>query len=93
MRPGGTLSSLGVYSSDLRIPLDAFAAGLGDNRIVTSLCPGGKERMRRLMSVIESGRVDLKHMVTHRFTLDQVEQAYDLFAHQRDGVLKVAITA
>jgi threonine dehydrogenase-like Zn-dependent dehydrogenase len=32
-------------------------------------------------------------MVTHRFTLDQIEQAYDLFAHQRDGVLKVAITA
>ena len=93
LRPGGTLSSLGVYSSDLRIPLDAFAAGLGDNRIVTSLCPGGKERMRRLMSVIASGRVDLKAMVTHRFTLDQIEQAYDLFAHQRDGVLKVAITA
>ncbi len=93
LRPGGTLSSLGVYSSDLRIPLDAFAAGLGDNRIVTSLCPGGKERMRRLMSVIASGRVDLKVMVTHRFTLDQIEQAYDLFAHQRDGVLKVAITA
>jgi alcohol dehydrogenase len=93
LRPGGTLSSLGVYSSDLRIPLDAFSAGLGDNRIVTSLCPGGKERMRRLMSVIASGRVDLKPMVTHRFTLDQIEQAYDLFAHQRDGVLKVAITA
>jgi threonine dehydrogenase-like Zn-dependent dehydrogenase len=93
LRPGGTLSSLGVYSSDLRIPFDAFAAGLGDNRIVTSLCPGGKERMRRLMSVIASGRVDLKSMVTHRFTLDRVEEAYDLFAHQRDGVLKVAITA
>lgn len=93
LRPGGTLSSLGVYSSDLRIPLDAFAAGLGDNRIVTSLCPGGKERMRRLMSVIASGRVDLKYMVTHRFTLDKIEQAYDLFAHQRNGVLKVAITA
>jgi threonine dehydrogenase-like Zn-dependent dehydrogenase len=93
LRPGGTLSSLGVYSSDLRIPLDAFAAGLGDNRIVTSLCPGGKERMRRLMSVIASGRVDLKAMVTHRYTLDQIEQAYELFAHQRDGVLKVAITA
>ena len=54
LRPGGTLSSLGVYSSDLTIPLDAFAAGLGDHRIVTALCPGGKERMRRLMSVIAS---------------------------------------
>jgi alcohol dehydrogenase len=92
LRPGGTLSSLGVYSSDLKIPLDAFAAGLGDQTIVTTLCPGGKERMRRLMSLIESARVDLSAMVTHRFKLDAIEQAYDLFANQRDGVLKLAIT-
>jgi threonine dehydrogenase-like Zn-dependent dehydrogenase len=50
LRPGGTLSSLGVYSSDLKIPLSSFAAGLADTTIVTTLCPGGKERMRRLMS-------------------------------------------
>jgi alcohol dehydrogenase len=92
LRPGGTLSSLGVYSTDLNIPLDAFAAGLADLKIVTTLCPGGKERMRRLLAVVASGRVDLKPLVTHRFKLDQIEAAYDLFSHQRDGVLKVAIT-
>ncbi len=92
LRPGGTLSSLGVYSSDLTIPLGAFAAGLGDNRIVTTLCPGGKERMRRLMEVVATGRVDLRGLVTHRFRLDDIETAYDLFSHQRDGVLKVAIS-
>jgi alcohol dehydrogenase len=92
LRPGGTLSSLGVYSNDLTIPLSAFSAGLGDNKIITSLCPGGKERMRRLMNVVASGRVDLKALVTHRFKLDDIEAAYDLFGHQRDGVLKVAIT-
>lgn len=92
LRPGGTLSSLGVYSTDLRIPLDAFAAGLGDHRIVTSLCPGGKERMRRLMATVATGRFDAAPLVTHRFALDDIERAYDLFANQRDGVLKVAIT-
>jgi threonine dehydrogenase-like Zn-dependent dehydrogenase len=92
LRPGGTLSSLGVYSQDLRIPLDAFLAGLGDQTIVTTLCPGGKERMRRLMNVIASGRLDTRPLVTHRFKLDEIEAAYDLFANQRDGVLKVAIT-
>ena len=91
LRPGGTLSSLGVYSEDLRIPIDAFSAGLGDNRIVTTLCPGGKERMRRLMDVVASGRVDTGALVTHRFGLDDIESAYELFANQRDGVLKVAI--
>lgn len=92
LRPGGTLSSLGVYSGKLTMPLEAIAAGLGDHRIVTTLCPGGKERMRRLMAVIDSGRVDLTAMVTHRFKLDDIVEAYDLFSHQRDGVLKVAIT-
>ena len=92
LRPGGTLSSLGVYSSDLRIPLGAFSAGLGDLKIVSTLCPGGKERMRRLMDVVGAGRADLKPLVTHRFKLDDIEAAYELFANQRDGVLKVAIT-
>jgi threonine dehydrogenase-like Zn-dependent dehydrogenase len=86
------LSSLGVYSTDLKIPLDAFAAGLGNKSIRTTLCPGGKERMRRMLSVISSGRVDLGGLVTHRFKLDDIEKAYDLFANQRDGVLKVAIS-
>lgn len=92
LKPGGTLSSLGVYSGDLKIPLDGFLAGLGDHKIVTSLCPGGKERMRRLMNVIAGERIDLKPLVTHRYKLDNIEDAYDLFGHQRDGVLKVAIT-
>lgn len=92
LRPGGTLSSLGVYSSDLRIPLGAFAAGLGDHTIVSTLCPGGKERMRRLMDVIASGRLDTRPLVTHRFKLDDIEKAYAMFANQQDGVLKVAIT-
>lgn len=92
LRPGGTLSSLGVYNADLRIPVDAYAAGLGDYRIVSTLCPGGKERMRRLMAVVASGRVDVSPLVTHRFRLDDIEAAYELFANQRDGVMKVAIT-
>lgn len=90
-RPGGTLSSLGVYSGKLLAPYDALYAGLGDQRIVTTLCPGGKERMRRLMAMIENGRVDLSPLVTHRFALDDIEEAYDLFSQQRDGVLKVAL--
>jgi len=91
IRPGGTLSSLGVYSGHLTLPLDAYAAGLGDHTIVTSLCPGGKERMRRLMSIVAAKRFPFKDLVTHPFRLADIEAAYDLFSHQRDGVMKVAI--
>lgn len=48
--------------------------------------------MRRLMEVVAFGRVDLRGHVTHRFRLEPIEAAYDLFAGQRDGVLKAAIT-
>lgn len=91
LKPGGTLSSLGVYSENLTIPVSAFAAGLGDHKINTALCPGGKERMRRLLNIVASERVDLSPLVTHQYQLDNIVEAYDLFANQRDGVLKVAI--
>ena len=48
--------------------------------------------MRRLMDVIASGRIDTRPLVTHRYKLEEIEEAYELFANQRDGVLKVAIT-
>lgn len=91
LRPGGTLSSLGVYSRKLQVPYDAFAAGIGDYKIITTLCPGGKERMRRLMSLVQTKRFDPTPLLTHRFSLDQIVEAYDLFGSRRDGVLKVAI--
>jgi threonine dehydrogenase-like Zn-dependent dehydrogenase len=92
LRPGGTLSSLGVYSGKLYVPYDAFAAGIGDHRIVTTLCPGGKERMRRLMEIVRHGRVDLTPLLTHRFSLDHIGDAYRLFGERLEGVLKVAVT-
>ncbi len=91
VRPGGTVSSLGVYSGKLQVPYDAFAAGLGDHTIVTTLCPGGKERMERLMRMVETGRFDPTPLITHRFGLDEITEAYDLFSNRRDGVLKIAI--
>src|SRR6202795_3214203 len=91
LRPGGTLSSLGVYSGKLQMPYDAFSAGLGDHRIVTTLCPGGKERMRRLLSLVQSGRFDPTPLITHRFSLDEIVHGYQIFGERAEGVLKVAI--
>src|SRR5215217_2192982 len=91
LRPAGTVSSLGVYSGKLEMPYEAFAAGLGDHRIVTTLCPGGKERMRRLMEVVRAGRVDLTPLLTHTFSLEEISKGYEIFGGRKDGVLKVAV--
>jgi len=91
LRPAGTLSSLGVYSGKLGIPVDAFLAGIGDYKIVTTLCPGGKERMRRLMELVALHRIDLTPLLTHTFSLDDIVEAYRFFGAREDGVIKVAI--
>ncbi|MGC0771286.1 MAG: zinc-binding dehydrogenase, partial [Candidatus Acidiferrum sp.] len=91
LRPGGTLSSLGVYAGKLAIPVEPFLAGLGDHKIVTTLCPGGKERMRRLIELVRYGRLELTKLLTNTFSLDQIVDAYQGFAERRNGALKVAI--
>jgi alcohol dehydrogenase len=47
--------------------------------------------MRRLMAMVAEGRMDLTPLITHRFALDDITMAYDLFSRQGDGVLKVAL--
>jgi threonine dehydrogenase-like Zn-dependent dehydrogenase len=91
-RPGGIVSSLGVYGGKLEVPVESFVYGIGDKQILTTLCPGGKERMRKLMELVRHGKLDLSPLITHHFALDQIEEAYELFGHQRDGVVKVALS-
>jgi len=91
-RPGGRISSLGVYDGKLEIPVESYVYGIGDKQIFSTLCPGGKERMRKLMEMVRHGRLDLSPLITHRFRLAEIEAAYELFGNQRDQVVKVAIT-
>jgi threonine dehydrogenase-like Zn-dependent dehydrogenase len=47
--------------------------------------------MRRLLNVVAAKRFPFRELVTHPFALADLAAAYDLFSHQRDGVLKVAL--
>ena len=90
-RPGGIVSSLGVYGGKLEVPVESFVYGIGDKQIRSTLCPGGKERMRKLMELVRHGKLDVSKLITHSFALDDIEEAYELFGNQRDGVVKIAL--
>eukprot|EP00457_Paulinella_chromatophora_P004663 gb/GEZN01004675.1/.p1 GENE.gb/GEZN01004675.1/~~gb/GEZN01004675.1/.p1 ORF type:complete len:430 (+),score=31.25 gb/GEZN01004675.1/:191-1480(+) len=91
-KAGGGMANLGVFGQDIKIDHEAYGFAIADKQIYTSLCPGGKERMRRMMNVLEAGRAPaLKEMVTHYYHFDDILEAYDLFANQRDNVIKVAL--
>jgi threonine dehydrogenase-like Zn-dependent dehydrogenase len=43
------------------------------------------------MELVRHGRLDLRPLLTHAFSLDRITDAYKLFAQLKDGVIKVAI--
>lgn len=92
-RPGGTISNVGYHGDGeyVRIPRREWGVGMGDKTLRTALCPGGKERMGRLLRLLELGRVDPTPMTTHRYSFDQIETAFQVMDQKADGILKPLI--
>lgn len=44
-----------------------------------------------ILRLIADGQIDTTPLITHTFSLTEIEEAYDLFEHRKDGVIKVAI--
>lgn len=92
-RPGGTISNVGYHGEGdhVRIPRVDWGVGMSDKTIRTALCPGGAERMKRLLRLIGTGRVDPTPLTTHRMPFREVERAFRMMATKEDGVLKPLI--
>ncbi|MFN8197991.1 MAG: NAD(P)-dependent alcohol dehydrogenase [Nakamurella multipartita] len=94
-KAGGRVSNIGYHGENpnpLQLPLDAFGLGMNDKAIHTGLCPGGSERMARLLRLMQSGRVDPTPMTTHTFGFDEIELAFDLMTTKQDNIIKPLIT-
>jgi threonine dehydrogenase-like Zn-dependent dehydrogenase len=67
-RPRGTISNVGYHGAGdfIGIPRAEWGVGMSDKTIRTALCPGGATRMRRLMRLIQTGRVDPLPMTAPR---------------------------
>lgn len=92
-RPGGTVSVAGYFGEGdyVKIPRLEWGVGMGDKTIRTGLCPGGSERMKRLIRLLETGRVDPTPLTTHKFKFDEVDQALHLMETKEDGIIKPLI--
>ena len=92
-RPGGTISNVGYHGHGeyVKIPRLAWGVGMSDKTIRTALCPGGKERMQRLLRLLEMGRVDPTPLTTHTFAFDDLEKAFHMMETKEDGMIKPLI--
>lgn len=62
-----------------------------NQRIHTSVGPSFDADFPLAMRWIAEGRLDVNPIVTHRFSLDQIQEAFDTFYQHRDGALKVFV--
>jgi threonine dehydrogenase-like Zn-dependent dehydrogenase len=92
-RAGGTISNVGYHGHGeyLQIPRVDWGVGMSDKTIRTGLCPGGAERMKRLMRLLETGRVDPTPLTSHRFKFAEIEKAFRMMQTKEDGMLKPLI--
>ncbi|HET9670451.1 MAG TPA: zinc-dependent alcohol dehydrogenase [Casimicrobiaceae bacterium] len=89
-RNGGTVSVIGVYGGFI----DKFPIGSFMNRSLTmrtGQCHV-QRYMKPLLERIENGDIDPSFIVTHRMSLDEAPEAYDLFKNKQDDCVKVVLT-
>ena len=94
-KAGGRVSNVGYHGENpapLQLPLDAMGLGMNDKSIHTGLCPGGSERMTRLLRLLRSGRIDPTPMTTHTFPFSEIEHAFELMTTKEDNIIKPLIT-
>ncbi len=89
-RVGGAVGSLGVYGGMKALSLPV-TVNFYHRRIVTTMCPSGSDRLRRLLEVVRHRRIDLTPLYTHRMRLAEMEEAYRLFMEEKAKVLKIAV--
>ena len=87
-RPNAVVTVVALYDAPQILPLPEM---YGKNLTFKT---GGVDgcRCAETLDLIAAGRLDTTPLITHTFPLSEIEAAYDLFEHRRDGVIKVAVT-
>jgi threonine dehydrogenase-like Zn-dependent dehydrogenase len=88
IRKNGRISINGVYQEPVAIPLNKIVQW---NLVITGPKAEGGWAMERAIPLLADGRLNLKPLITHKFSLDDVNEALDTFIHRRGGAMKVII--
>ena len=93
-KPGGRIGNVNYLGSGefVRIPRVEWGCGMGHKTIAGGLMPGGRLRMEKLASLLETGRVDPGKMLTHRFNgFSHMEEALQLMKDKPKDLIKPVV--
>lgn len=86
-RPNAIVTVVALYNEAQTLPLpDMYGKNL-------TFKTGGVDGCdcEEVLQLIEKGKIDTTPLITHRFPLSRIAEAYSLFENKEDGVIKVAI--
>ena len=93
VRPGGTVVLLGIFPSPP--PCDALSLVVKEVRLVGSLtygCRDGRSDFELALEMMASNAPVVRDLVTHRFELEEIREAFETAADKTQGAIKVAVT-
>ena len=87
-RPNAIVTVVALYDEAQALPLPDM---YGKNLIFKT---GGVDGCdcAEILRLIEAGKIDTTPLITHRYKLEEIEEAYRIFENKLDGVIKIAIT-
>jgi len=85
--PGGVVSVVGAFQQ----PTTVNAPRMQAKNVTLSMGLGDLSLMKELIDLIRLGRLDLTSLITHRFSLDEAERAYEVFDKRLEGAIKVIL--
>lgn len=94
VRPGGRIGNVNYLGSGdyVRVPRVGWGCGMGHKTIAGGLMPGGRLRMEKLASLMETGRLDTSRLLTHRFNgFDHMEEALMLMKDKPRDLIKPVV--
>ncbi len=86
-RPNATVTIVALYDKPQMLPLPEM---YGKNLTFKTGGVDGSD-CRDILSLIEAGKIDTTPLISHRFRLNEIDEAYRIFENRLDGVIKIAI--
>lgn len=94
LKPGGVIGNVNYLGAGdyVRIPRVDWGCGMGHKTIRGGLMPGGRLRMEKLASLMETGRLDTSRLITHKFNgFEHMEEALLLMKEKPRDLIKPVV--
>ena len=91
LKPGGKVGNVNYLGEGtyINIPRVEWGVGMGHKQILGGLMPGGRLRLEKLAKLIQCGKLDVTHLLTHKFYgFDKVEDALLLMKDKPADLIK-----